>query len=362
MINNFFSNNKPNIFTFQCDGTNPDFGLGYVSVPIGHQQRWFSSLTANTIFTEENKPYIYNISNEPRLHRIEPTYPNSDIKTISVEIDSFQNIDSILLTYNAVYGDLDLSMFSKLGGVIWLNSNTNLSAITFPDTISSATNITEFKIYSNSSIETLDISMFNKLGGDIWLYSNTNLTGITFPTTIDTGATNISTLYVSGNDLRELDISMFNKLGGAILCYDNINLSAITMPSITELTGDTIDRFNIYNTAINQSFEIGVNKFIPTIIEIHEAQLNRTNQYNTVKSIYDNKSTYLTGTTKTLDISTYSISPLQAPTGYVLDGSDGTIITPTNDTERLQAIREMLYVLENQTSGGTTKYNWNITI
>lgn len=158
----------------------------------------------------------------------------------------------------------------------------------------------------------------------------TSLTSITFPTT--TGrASFTNNISITGPNCSALT-SMSN--------MDQINWFGVT--------GTAINTFDFRSCALNITFPLGANSFIPRTIRLDNNGMNTTNVDATIDSMYTNKSKWSTYTSlKSMNIAgtnAAATGTFQAPTGFVLGSNDGT---PASQQEKL-------YVLVNN-------YGWNIT-
>ena len=153
---------------------------------------------------------------------------------------------------NTAYpGHLDLTMFDKLGGYVQLYNNDNLTGVTFANTLQAVSDpINTFYIRNCYELEQeLDLTMFTKMGGYVYIYSNPKLTDITFAPTLNVAAANVGSIRIYGSPLNDLDLSMFTKIGGHIqLGYDSTfsnHIQTLTFPATVDAGANNITTFNV---------------------------------------------------------------------------------------------------------------------
>jgi len=150
--------------------------------------------------------YIYGNSN---LHEV--IFPTT-MDASSPNLVNFQ-VHGCSLT------SLDVSKFTKMGGLVRFGNDPTLTGITFPGTLV-GNNFTNFEVSYTDVMQDLDISPLTKLGATLNISQHDQLSGITFPATIDSGASNLTTTYLNNNpELHYIDLSSLTKLGGQVIMF-----------------------------------------------------------------------------------------------------------------------------------------------
>ena len=173
---------------------------------------------------------------------------SNDLETVTFNNDLVQlgNMNFLYICYSKNIKDIDLSMFTHLGGNINIGHNSStpissLSGLTLP-TSTNATNTLGFSA-NYTSLKNIDLSIFPKIT-TVNIFGCPYLTGITFGY-IDPSV-ETTNLYLHANHaLEELDISMFYNLSG-YLRLGGYSLKNLYLPSAITSTNNI--NFYCYDT------------------------------------------------------------------------------------------------------------------
>ena len=211
----FSANNSTKVLSFQKSGATASFDPAVI----------FSLGSKRVSWKLDNGSGIKQIAGNSIIYT--GFTSDSNLRTIEMRGNSFKNINSFILNDENLYGNLNLTSLSGLGGNFNVSSNTNLTGITHAPSTNS---FYAYNAYSCNLIGNLDLSMLSGLGFQFQAYFNSNLTGITH-----TYSPNSFTYYYAFNcDLRNnLDVSMFPGLGGYFNISSNINLTGVTHTAST---------------------------------------------------------------------------------------------------------------------------------
>lgn len=213
--------------------------------------------TLNSAYTDVRRLDLYSndltgnldVSMFDKLGGYVQIYYNSNLTGIDFA-DTLQAvsdpISSIVIRGNTNFvGDLDLSMFTKIGGSLRIDNQPSLTGITFPSSAAVGNNFSYVSIYSNGITE-LDMSKLTKLGGNFQVSNMTSLTELTLPATLDGGSNNFTNVNLGYLGVTELDLSSLTKLGTALNISQNDSLTGVTFAS-------TVAGTNITTTYLNDN-------------------------------------------------------------------------------------------------------------
>jgi hypothetical protein len=218
----FNSNNKVGqTFTFQKSGSTASFTP---SITIGGSKR-VSYNFGDGIQTAGNSVTYLGFSSD------------TSIRTITVKTNKIKDITALNFFNDNVYGNLNLTGLTSLGGVFSVALNSKLTGITNP--ISSSV-FTNYECWGCDITGQLDLSTLTGLGGNVSLQDNLNLTGVTFPNT--NTLFNRLTIYQS-NLIGNLNLTGLTALGGNFGVFTNPNLTGITHGP----TSQTFTNYEVYN-------------------------------------------------------------------------------------------------------------------
>jgi hypothetical protein len=218
----FNSNNKVGqTFTFQKSGSTASFTP---SITIGGSKR-VSYNFGDGIQTAGNSVTYLGFSSD------------TSIRTITVKTNKIKDITALNFFNDNVYGNLNLTGLTSLGGVFSVALNSKLTGITNP--ISSSV-FTNYECWGCDITGQLDLSTLTGLGGNVSLQDNLNLTGVTFPNT--NTLFNRLTIYQS-NLIGNLNLTGLTALGGNFGVFTNPNLTGITHGP----TSQTFTNYVVYN-------------------------------------------------------------------------------------------------------------------
>jgi hypothetical protein len=232
---------------------------------------------------------------------------------------------------------------------ITLPTNNTITTLLITNTFATSinrvpTSVTLLDLRNNGSLTgTIDISgLANNIttSGGVYL-SGSPFTGITLPSSTIT----IAIFSYSGTT----SVTSLNTFSGAfpIGVNTNYSLANATLTGVgTFLSLGTV----ILSRTLDLSNIIGV---------------DLTWLCGTIRNLYTNWANFDIGTVaKTLNMTNALITTKTpvAPTGYILNTSDGVLTVESNDASRITIIREIAYILINQTSSGVKKYNWSVTL
>jgi hypothetical protein len=179
--------------------------------------------------------------------------------------NSFKNINLINFNTDNLYGQLDLTPLSGLGGSFQVNINPLLTGITHSPSTQS---FTQYYAYNCNLTGNLDLTPLSGLGGDFRVNNNTNLTGITHSPSSEI----FNTYFASNCNLTgNLDLTPLSGFGGSFLVETNANLTGITHTlssnNVTQyLAGDcdltgTIDLTPLTKLGLANSGTTGIIRF-----------------------------------------------------------------------------------------------------
>jgi hypothetical protein len=206
-----------------------------------------------------------------RLNSLLISRPITQIVLPSVIDSNSQNITAFIIE-NTNLTSLNLSQFTKLGGNVRFNQNSNLTSITFPNVLEpNVNNLTALRADLCNLNGVLDISMFTKIGGDIRFNTNPNLTEIIIPDAIDSGTQNIVIFNLSSitnlQGIRKksnplvngvLDLTIFDKLGGSISLNSNPNITAINFPTTINPLSNNVTALGITNCNLTGTLDLSM--------------------------------------------------------------------------------------------------------
>ena len=218
----FNSNNKVGqTFTFQKSGSTASFTP---SITIGGSKRVSYNFGDGTQTAGNSVTYLGFSS-------------DTSIRTITVKTNKIKDITALNFFNDNVYGNLNLTGLTSLGGVFSVALNSKLTGITNP--ISSSV-FTNYECWGCDITGQLDLSTLTGLGGNVSLQDNLNLTGVTFPNT--NTLFNRLTIYQS-NLIGNLNLTGLTALGGNFGVFTNPNLTGITHGP----TSQTFTNYEVYN-------------------------------------------------------------------------------------------------------------------
>ena len=275
---------NPLITELDLSGFNKIQSLIQISSNVGLENIIFpASLDAGVgamynfgVYSNSNLAGELDVSMFTKMGQDIKIYGNSSVTSIKfpVTIDpaatDVRRLD--VFSNTSLTGQLDVSMFEELGGYVQIYSNGNLTGITFADTLLPASdNMNTLSLRSNDLTDTLDLSMFTKIGTYTYIYGNPNLHEVIFPATIDGAAPSIVNFQVHGASLTTLDVSMFTKMGGLVRFGNDPTLTGITFPGT--IVGNNITNFEVSYTDVMQDLDISpVTKLGATLnISQHDA-------------------------------------------------------------------------------------------
>ena len=211
--NQFNSNNKVGqTLTFQKSGST---ALFTPSVTIGGGKR-VSYNFGNGVQTAGNSISYNGFSSDP------------SVRTITIKTNKIKDITALIFFDDKIYGNLNLTGLTSLGGLFSVALNNKLTGITNP--ISSSV-FTNYECWGCDITGQLDLSNLTGLGGNVSLQDNLNLTGVTFPNT--NTAFNRLTIYQS-NLIGNLNLTGLTALGGNFGVFTNPILTGITHGSSSQ--------------------------------------------------------------------------------------------------------------------------------
>ncbi len=158
------------------------------------------------------------------------------------------------MSYCDLQGALDLTSFTRLNYLFYVNNNTGLTAINFNSNMP-GNSFSQFDI-SYTGIRSLDLSMYNNIGDYIMNFTFCpNLTGVTFPNNLAVGSGSYLP-YFYNCDFRDLDFSythLAHPYGTRLRCENNPNLTGVTFPyEGVSNSGDNYNYMYFQNCNINK--------------------------------------------------------------------------------------------------------------
>lgn len=206
------------------------------------------------------------------------------------------------------------------------------------------TSVQDLYFSQNSTVTKINLS--GRTSTNVWginttssryvllLKNNSALKSIIFPS-----STSSIQLKVATSIGNTFDISN-NPLLTGVTNLDKVNYVTLTTTGVRT--------FNANACALNMTFPIGVNNFLPSVINIQDNGMSQANVNSTIDNMYSGRTKWNTTTvSKSLNIAGTNAAAsgtYQAPSGFVLGSNDGT---PASQKEKL-------YVLVNN-------YAWTIT-
>ena len=147
---------------------------------------------------------------------------DSGIRDIEMRGNSFSNLNQFTLDNDNIYGNLDLTPLSGLGGTFQVNGNSGLTGITHSP---SSQIFTSYNANSCNLTGNLDLTPLSGLGGSFLVLSNPNLTSITH-----SPSSQIFSAYWSFdcNLTGNLDLTPLSGLAGSFFVQGNSGLTGIT--------------------------------------------------------------------------------------------------------------------------------------
>ena len=241
-----------------------------------------------------------------------------------------------------ITGNHDLSMFPNLGGQIQLSSNSNLTGVTHT---ASTEVIWDYNIINCDITGNHDLSMFPNLGGpspgggvgSLALNTNPNLTSITFPTTVSGGEVSID--IQSCGIIGTLDVSMFTNLTDRLRLSSNPSLTNVLLPNST----GTFD--NVLTTSGNRAFsfnscDLGYVNFYP----LSGATLNNNASQGCSIDLSNNSMTSAEVNHILTDFSGITSNNLSGWSGVTLLDIGGTNATPDTTSGGYNGIAAINYL------------------
>ena len=209
-------NNIGQVLTFQKSGSTTSFDPTVTFSSGSRRVSWRLDNGSGTTQTVDNVITYTGFTSDPA------------IRTIQMRGNSFRNIRVFNLSNDNLYGHLDLTSLSELGGVLGFGgvfqvfSNRNLTGITHSQ---SSQHFSQYYAYNCNLTGNLDLTPLSRLGGDFQVFSNTSLTSITH-----TQSSQNFSQYVAYdcNLTGNLDLTPLSGLGGSFQVYGNRNLTGIT--------------------------------------------------------------------------------------------------------------------------------------
>jgi hypothetical protein len=212
-------NDKGQILTFQKSGATASFdpSIGFSSG--SKRVSWRSNNGVTTTQTAGNVLTYTGFTSD------------TGIRTIEMRGNSFKNINLINFNTDNLYGQLDLTPLSGLGGIFDVQINPLLTGITHSP---SSQNFNFYQANNCNLTGNLDLTPLSGLGGIFQVQTNPYLTGITNPS-----STQSFTQYYAYNCnlTGNLDLTPLSGLGGDFRVQNNIYLTDIThSPSSVSFT------------------------------------------------------------------------------------------------------------------------------
>jgi hypothetical protein len=214
-------NNIGSVLTFQKSGATASFDPN-VSFSSGTRRvSWKLNNGTNVTQTTGNSITYTGFTSD------------TGIRTIEMRGNSFRGLNQISLNSDNLYGNLDLTQLSDLGGTFWVQNNPNLTGITH---VPSSQIFTQYLANNCNLTGNLNVP-FSGLGGVFWVQS-INLTGITH-----VPSSQIFTAYYATacNLTGNLNLPL-SGLGGEFQVYFNSGLTSINHASSTQ-------NFSIYDAS-----------------------------------------------------------------------------------------------------------------
>jgi hypothetical protein len=200
-------NNIGSVLTFQKSGSTSSFDPDIAFFGSSRRVSWKLNNGSEIIQTAGTITYTGFTS-------------DAEIRTIEMRGNSFSGLNIFYLDDDNLYGNLNLTQLSGLGGEFNVFNNPNLTGITH---VPSSRIFTEYWAFNCNLTGNLNLP-FSGLGGSFTVSNNPNLTGITH-----VPSSQIFTLYnaflcnLTGN----LNLP-FSGLGGSFTVSNNPNLTGIT--------------------------------------------------------------------------------------------------------------------------------------
>lgn len=267
-----------------------------------------------------------------------------------VDLSGLVNCTSMYLNACKITGTLTLPNVNKLSvldvaGNTGLTTITNLSAHTSLGAIGLNSTTISISLGTNftnlNTIDALDaqgLTSFDMTGKTTGSWTRINLISCDNLTEVKLTADFNRSLYFSGSGFQITDNPLLTSL---------VNLEYINWAPQTNIFTAW---FN--NNALNMTFPIGINNFIPGNVRLQNNAMSTANVDATINNIYTNRTKWnvvTLGGGKSLNIAgtnSTASGTYQAPAGFVLGGTDGT--------SGIATAKEQIYVLVNN-------YNWTIT-
>ena len=203
-------NDKGQILTFQKSGSTASFdpSIGFSSG--SKRVSWRSNNGVTTTQTAGNVLTYTGFTSD------------TGIRTIEMRGNSFKNINLINCNTDNLYGQLDLTPLSGLGGSFQVYINPLLTGITHSPSTQS---FTQYYAYNCNLTGNLDLTPLSGLGGEFRVQSNVGLTGITHA-----NSSNSMTNYTAHdcNLIGNLDLTPLSGLGGNFQIFNNPLLTGVT--------------------------------------------------------------------------------------------------------------------------------------
>jgi hypothetical protein len=203
-------NDKGQILTFQKSGSTASFdpSIGFSSG--SKRVSWRSNNGVTTTQTAGNVLTYTGFTSD------------TGIRTIEMRGNSFKNINLINFNTDNLYGQLDLTPLSGLGGSFQVYINPLLTGITHSPSTQS---FTQYWAFNCDLTGNLDLTPLSGLGGEFIVAVNPLLTGITHsPSTQSFTQYYAYNCNLTGN----LDLTPLSGLGGEFRVQSNVGLTGIT--------------------------------------------------------------------------------------------------------------------------------------
>jgi hypothetical protein len=203
-------NNIGSVLTFQKSGSTSSFDPDISFSNGSRRVSWKLNNGSETIQTAGNSITYTGFTSD------------TGIRTIEMRGNSFRGITNLTLDDENLYGHINLSGLTNLGGQVYIFNNPNLTGITHSP---SSVSFTNYWVYNCNIQGNLDLTPLSGLGGNFQIVNNPLLTGITHsPSPNNFTEYAVNNCNLTGN----LDLTPLSGLGGNFVANTNPNLTGIT--------------------------------------------------------------------------------------------------------------------------------------